>query len=179
MLGDLITSKTRIKLLLKFFLNSSTQAYLRGLESEFGESTNSIRLELNHLENAGLLVAQDLGNRRMYRANPSYPLFPEIKKILHKHLGIDQILEQVVEKLGSVELVYLTGTFAHGTDGPNIDVLLVGNNIDVAYLDMLIVKAKPLVERNICYKLIDSVEFRLTFKEMSQKDMLLLWQHKN
>jgi len=179
MLQDLITSKTRIRLLLKFFLNSSTQAYLRGLESEFGESTNAIRLELNRFEQAGLLVAFDEGNRRMYAANTSYPLFPEIRNLLHKHLGIDQILEQVVEKLGTLEEVYLTGTFAHGTDGPDIDVLLVGNNIDTSYLDTLISKAKPLFHKNICYQLIDTFQFQATYKERNKRDMLLLWQQKN
>ena len=49
MLDTLISSQTRLKLLLKFFLNSSTSSYLRDLESEFGESTNAIRLELNRL----------------------------------------------------------------------------------------------------------------------------------
>ena len=58
MLEALITSKTRIKLLLKFFLNSGNSAYLRGLEPEFGGSTNAIRQELNRLENANLLVAK-------------------------------------------------------------------------------------------------------------------------
>ena len=179
MLENLITSKTRIRLLLKFFLNSNTQAYLRGLAIEFGESTNAIRLELNRLELAGLLVTHDLGNRRMYTANTSYPLFPEIKNLLHKHLGIDQILEHVVEKLGSLEEVYLTGSFAHGTEGPNIDVLLVGNEIDTGYLDSLISKAKPLIKKNICYTLINSHQFNSNYKELSQKDMLLLWHQKN
>ncbi len=50
MLGTLITSKTRVKLLLKFFLNSNAKAHLRGLETEFGESSNAIRLELNRFE---------------------------------------------------------------------------------------------------------------------------------
>lgn len=179
MLGDLITSKTRIKLLLKFFLNSNTQAHLRGLESEFGESTNAIRLELNRFEQAGLLVAQEMGNRRVYSANTSYPLFPEIKNLLHKHLGIDQILEQVVEKLGSVEEVYLTGSFAHGTDSPTIDVLLVGDNIDTNYLDSLINKARPMFQKNICYQLITTLQFKSIYEAMSKKDMLLLWQQKN
>lgn len=179
MLEDLITSKTRIRLLLKFFLNSSTQSYLRGLAIEFGESTNAIRLELNRFEDAGLLVTHDLGNRRMYTANTAYPLYPEIKNLLHKHLGIDQILIQVVEKMGSLEEVYLTGSFAHGTDGPIIDVLLVGNDIDTKYLDLLISKAKPLIKKEITYKLINSHQFNLNYREMSQKDMLLLWQHKN
>ena len=67
MLDSLITSKTRIKLLLKFFLNTSTHAYLRGLADEFGESTNALRLELNHLENAGLLKAENKGNRKVHQ----------------------------------------------------------------------------------------------------------------
>ena len=43
---------------MKFFLNPTTQAYLRGLAAEFGESTNSIRLELNRLEKAKQLITQ-------------------------------------------------------------------------------------------------------------------------
>jgi predicted transcriptional regulator len=79
MLENLITSKTRVKLLLKFFLNSTTQAHLRGLESEFGESTNAIRLELNRFEQAGMLTSHLSGNKKVFSANPSYPLFPRFK----------------------------------------------------------------------------------------------------
>ena len=59
MLETLVTSKTRAKLLLKFFLNPSTSAYLRGLADEFGESTNGVRVELNRLMEAGLLECAD------------------------------------------------------------------------------------------------------------------------
>ena len=57
MIETLISSKTRVKLLFKFFLNKETTAYLRGLENEMGESTNAIRIELNKFEKAGLLKA--------------------------------------------------------------------------------------------------------------------------
>jgi len=50
MIESLITSKTRIKLLLKFFFNSQTKSYLRSMEKEFGESSNAIRIELNRFE---------------------------------------------------------------------------------------------------------------------------------
>ena len=63
MIESLISSKTRVKLLLKFFLNSKNSSYLRGLESEFGESTNAIRIELNKLEDAGLLSSNLEGNK--------------------------------------------------------------------------------------------------------------------
>ena len=106
MLDALITSKTRIKLLLKFFLNSSSESYLRNLEDEFGESTNSIRLELNKFEKAGLLNSRSSGNKKLFRANTSHPLYPEIHNLLLKHLGFDQIIDKVVNNLGDVEKVF-------------------------------------------------------------------------
>ncbi len=52
MIEALITSKTRIRLLVKFFLNPTMSAYLRELSEEFGESSNGIRVELNRMANA-------------------------------------------------------------------------------------------------------------------------------
>ena len=49
MLESLITSKTRLRLLIKFFVNIANKGYLNSLASEFGESTNSVRKELNNL----------------------------------------------------------------------------------------------------------------------------------
>ena len=55
MLGELITSRTRLRLLIKFFISQANSGYLNGLANEMGESTNSIRKELNHLYDAGYL----------------------------------------------------------------------------------------------------------------------------
>ena len=84
MIEALISSQTRIKLLLKFFLNSKTKAYLRGLESEFGESTNAIRLELNRFEKAGMLSSEIEGNRKFFTANTAHPLYRELHNIVLK-----------------------------------------------------------------------------------------------
>ena len=151
MLDSLITSRTRIKLLLKFFLNSSTTSYLRNLETEFGESTNAIRVELNRLEEAGLLVSGSDRNRRVYRANLRHPLFPDITSLIRKYVGIDQLIEQILSNLGDVEQVYLTGKLARGIDSKDIHMLIVGHDIDQDYLDKLILKAKKVVTRDIYY----------------------------
>jgi predicted ArsR family transcriptional regulator len=82
MLNTLITSKTRVRLLVKFFLNPTMNAYLRQLADEFGESTNSVRVELNRLTEAGLLESYAEGNTIMYKAKESYPLYPEINLAL-------------------------------------------------------------------------------------------------
>ena len=96
MIETLISSKTRIKLLLKFFLNSNTKAYLRSLQSEFGESTNAIRLELNRLEGAGMLRSEMNGNKKVFQANIKHPLFDEVHNIMLKHIGLDRIIENVI-----------------------------------------------------------------------------------
>ena len=97
MIDSLITNKTRIKLLLRFFLNSGARCYLRGLETEFGESTNSIRLELNRFEEAGLLVSSMDKNKKVFRANQQHPLFDDIQSIVKKSIGLDQLVDKVVD----------------------------------------------------------------------------------
>lgn len=82
MLETLISSKTRLKLILKFFLNNSTTAYLRGLEEEFGESSNAIRVELNKFEEAGLLNSEAEGNKKLYKANTKHPFYKDLHNIL-------------------------------------------------------------------------------------------------
>ena len=150
MIDALISSKTRIKLLLKFFLNSNMTAYLRGLESEFGESSNAIRVELNRLEDAGMLVSSMDGNKKIFQANVRHPLFEEIHSILRKQIGLDQVVEHIVERLGDVEKVFLVGEFSRGLDSQIIDLLLIGS-VDRNYLVGIVERAEKLVQRKIRY----------------------------
>lgn len=175
MLETLISSKTRLKLLLKFFLNSNTRAYLRGLESEFKESATAIRTELNSLERAGMLTSETEGNKKYFRANVEHPLYEQLHQIVLKQVGIDQILLNVTQRLGKLEQVYLTGSFAQGLDSPIIDILLVGD-IDSTYLVSLLVKVEELVKRKIRYLVYASQRQLLDdFKERNTP--LLLWHN--
>ena len=177
MLQALITSKTRVKLLLKFFLNSENTSYLRDLSSEFGESTNAIRLELNHLEKAGLLNTVIVGNKKVFRANRQHPLFGTIRQLLLKHTGIDQIIESVVKNLQGLHSAYVTGSFAKGKDNPVIDILLLGDPVDTNYLLFLIGKAEELIDRKIRYMIVKPEE---KDKYLSAyPEALLLWQQRD
>lgn len=176
MIESLISNKTRIKLLLKFFLNCNTTSYLRGLESEFGESTNAIRLELNRLENAGMLSSFNQGNKKIFQANQEHPLFKEIHSIVRKHIGIDKIIATVVERLGNVNKVYLTGSFAEGRDSQIIDLILVGN-VDVTYLVSLIEKAETIIHRKIRYLIYDEEKERTIEWGSIEGKALLIWEN--
>lgn len=104
MLDSLITSKTRIKLLCKFFLNPEARSYLRELSDEFGESTNAVRVELNRLEKAGLLASETEGRTKVFSANTQHTLFPEIHNLVRKTLGIDQLVERVLSRIGNLHM---------------------------------------------------------------------------
>ena len=176
MLDTLITSKTRIKLLLKFFLNSNSSSYLRNLEEEFDESTNSIRKELNRFEDAGLLISHYDGNKKMYQANTQHPLFPDIHNILLIQIGFDHIIEKVIKKLGGITLVYVIGDFARGIDNKIIDLLLVGENINKPYLQELTDKAERIIKRKIRYLIFNNIEFKGYNKDYKGVKPLLLWE---
>jgi DNA-binding transcriptional ArsR family regulator len=176
MIETLISSKTRIKLLLKFFLNSNTTAYLRSLESEFGESSNAIRLELNRLEEAGMLSSFLEGNKKMFRANTKHPLFREVHVILLKTIGLDQVIETIIDRLGEVEKIYLVGEFAKGLDSPIIDLIFCGN-IDRNYLVGLAERAEDLVKRKIRYLTYQTQEFEQLQVGGFHNDALLLWSN--
>lgn len=130
-------------------LNPDSGAYLRGLAQEFDENTNAVRLELNRFEEAGLITPEKIGNKKVYKANVNFPMFEELRSIAFKHFGIDQIIEQVAEKLGGVEAVYVTGNLARGMDSPVVDIVLIGDNIDSVYLLRLVEKAEKLINRKI------------------------------
>ncbi len=178
MINTLITSQTRIKLLRKFFLNSSTKAHLRGLESEFGESSNSIRIELNRFEEAGLLHSFRDGNKKVYQANCRHPLFSDIHNIIMKETGIDRVIEKVVHRIGNLVCVYLTGDFARGKDSPVIDLILVGSNIDREYLTRKVVQAEELVGRKVSYIILYPGEAEDYLIKVKPADLLPLWNIK-
>lgn len=149
MLESLITSKTRLRLLIKFFINIANKGYLNSLASEFGESTNSVRKELNNLSSAGYLEKKNERNKVIYKANISHPLFQVIQKIVHKHLGIEEILERIYNRTGDVKKVMILGDYAKGIDSGVIEILIVGKNINKDYLDDISPKIQEKIKRKV------------------------------
>jgi len=172
MLETLISSKTRLKLLLRLFLNPGSKAYLRGLADEFDESTNSVRVELNRFEEAGMLSSDLFGNKKVFQANEEYPLFEEIRKILLKYTGLQNIIDEVIEQLGDLNKVYLTGDLALGKQSDIISLIIVGNP-DRHFLIQLIAKVEELIPKKVQY-LIYSIEESQSHQFDNERN-LVLW----
>ena len=153
MLNHLIKSRTRLRLLIKFFISQTNKGYLNGLANEMGESTNSIRKELNHLYDAGYLNKLKSENKIEYNVNTNHPLYDTLRKVVMKHLGLEDIVEAVLERMGNVQSIILTGDYAKGIDSGDIEIFLVGKNLNTEYISNLEFKIEKLINRKVSFYL--------------------------
>jgi len=174
MLETLISSKTRIKLLLKFFLNSESKGYLRSLAHEFGDSTNAIRIELNKFEEAGMLKSELDGNKKVFMANRKHPLFDNLHAMVMKYIGIDKIVENISIRLGDIQKVYLVGDYAEGRDSGIIDLFILASDLDALYLMKLLQKAEAKIDRKIRYVHFEAEQELLSL--LNNQANLLIWE---
>jgi len=150
-LDNIFSGKIRIALLTKLLLNPASKVYLRGLERDLGVSSNTVRTELNKLQVMNLIeVQEDSGNTKVknYVVNQGHPMFKTLRGIIMQFVGLDQIVDQIIKKLGNLDQVYLTGDLAEGRNSPFVDLIIVGE-VDKPYLYQLIEKAEPLVQKKI------------------------------
>ena len=167
MLGEIFTSKTRLRLLTRFFISQANTGYLNGLANELGESTNAIRKELNHLHTAGYLNKSKSDNKIEYNVNISHPLYDTLRNVVMKHLGLEDIVETVLDRMGNVQDIILIGDYAKGIDSGTIEIFLVGKSLNTQYISQLEEKIEKLINRK--------VSFYLTTNFNSKQDNIILF----
>ena len=140
-------------MLIKFFVSAANNGYLNGLANEFNESTNSIRKELNNLCSAGYLLKSKNNNKVIYNANTSHPMFGVLQKIVRQHLGLEEIVETVIDRIGDVDQIALTGEYAKGRDSGNIEIIINGKDVNKDYLDNIKPKIKKKIGREVSFLL--------------------------
>ena len=175
LLVGLISSKTRIKLLVRFFFNPQTQSYLRELSKEFNVSTNSVREELNQLTKTKLLKSQKNGRQVLYTANTKHPLFSDLKSMVGKVMGIDKVIDGIVHRLGDLEEAYLIDDYADGKDTGIIDLVLVGD-IDQYHLNDLSRKTERYIKRKIRPLVLSRKEYHKLLPKLKNRPRVLIWE---
>lgn len=176
MLEILISSKTRQKLLIKFFLFEGIEGYLRSMEREFHESSNSIRVELNKFVDAKLLLSRRIGKIRYYRANINHPLYNDLNAIVKKEVGIKQILDCNITSSGSLTALFITGNLANGIDSEIIELALVGKEFDYSYINACIAAVEKKINKKIMYLIYNPEQMEYYFKN---KAHLAIWKSEN
>ena len=135
-----------------------------------GESTNAIRKELNHLQGAGYLEKVKVDNKVEYKANIKHPLFEVMQKVVFKHLGLEDVVETVLDRMGDVDQIILVGDYAKGRDSGLIEVL-IGQGLNMEYIAQLEDKIEDLIGRK--------VSFYLASKFLSDREHIVLFNSKD
>jgi len=178
MLKSIITSETRIKLLLRFFLNPRNKGYLRQLATEFGESTNSIRVELNKLTEAKILRSEVSGRNKLYTANVLHPLYDDIRNIVLKSTGVDKVISNIIRKIGNLRFAFLRGDYAKGIDSGLIELVIVGKNLNFSEIERVRKKTEVLIERKISVITLSPGEYEKLKHNFLNEPNMILYENK-
>jgi len=128
-LGDIITSKVRIKILELFFSNIKELYHVRGIVREVGEEINAVRRELTKMEHDGLLRKEPRGNRVYYFLRPDHPFSGDLTSMVAKTTGLGKSIIESRNKIGKVSFVMFSGKFVRMKDrkrDDDVDILVVG-----------------------------------------------------
>ncbi|HQB51017.1 MAG TPA: hypothetical protein PLT32_02225 [bacterium] len=164
MLEKLFSSQARLKLL-KLFLFAGPEDcfYIRQLARELDLQLNSVRRELNNLENIGLLLiknnrAQKL-DKKFYQVDQNFYLLPELRALLAKaEIGQESKILDDLQKLGSIDLLILTGFFTSDVTAPT-DLFIISDHFNKTKLGDLVKKIEQGVGHSVRYTLMDQEEF--------------------
>lgn len=174
--NGIITSKMKVRLLMRLFLNPDMQSYVRELADEMKASPSQVKTELDNLNSAGLLESKKTGRQIYYRANNKHPLFPELQSMVRKALGMDSILESIISRLGNLEQAFLIDDYAEGKDTGLIDLVLIGD-IDLDNLHDLVKKTEKYIGRKIRVLNMTAGEYEKNKSIFDNRSTLMLWSH--
>ena len=117
------------------------------------------------------------GRQIQYMANQEHPLFPELKSMVAKVLGIDYVIDDFVRRLGDWDKAHLIDDYAEGKDTGIIDLVLVGNIVHY-HLNDLSRKTERYIKRKIRTIVLSKDEYNNLLPELSKRSCLLIWDAK-
>lgn len=150
MLSALITSNARRTLLVHFLTHPNERFYQKQLIRELDLSPSLVHKELVRLEEAGLLTSTREANARYFSVDTSCPIYPELKSIVFKTVGLADHLRESLDKIGDIEVALVYGSVAKNVEDvrSDVDVLVIGD-VDMGALDDTTDSAEQAIGREI------------------------------
>jgi predicted nucleotidyltransferase len=103
--------------------------HLRELARRTGLDPAGVQRELRKLTKAGIVLERRAGNQKEYSLNRRCPVYPELRMMIVKTIGLADELRTSLEPLKTrIQQAFIYGSFASGTDRPDsdIDLMIVG-----------------------------------------------------
>lgn len=160
MFSDLITSKSRVKLLNVFLSAPSEMYHVRELVRRTGDEINAVRRELSFLEKKGILTREPRANRVYYSLSKTYPFYYDLIRLGSKNIGLGEQVVKNRAKLGKIKYAMFSGRFLRKMkEHPDeVDFLIVGNVV-LPELAQLIREEEKRLTTEINYTVMTEEEF--------------------
>ena len=161
MLELLFSSTARVKVLALLLLNPETSFYQRQISALTGLPIRAVQREVQRLQTLGLLTSFARGNQVHYQVNRDFFLFPELKNIFLKTVGLTALLGETLKGAENIALAFIYGSYAADQESTasDIDLLVVGT-LSSRVLHATLKEAEKLTHREINYTLFSPEEFR-------------------
>lgn len=160
-----IFPKVRAELLRLLFIDPEKSLHLRDLARLSGLAIGTIQREVANLRNADLIEERRDGNRLYFKANTVNPIFPELRGIALKTMGLRPQLAAALEALEGIELAFVYGSYADGTAGAESDIdLFVIGNIGLRKLSPRLRQVADIMNREINPSVMSAVSYREKLK---------------
>lgn len=129
MLKQLFGSEARVRILSLFMLNSASEFYLREIARRLDLPPHAVTQETKRLTEIGLLKRERRGNNVYFRVNRNFPIFPELKAIILRTVGIGDRLREALAKQGNIDVAFIYGSYAKNTENleSDVDVFIIGD----------------------------------------------------
>lgn len=160
MLDDLITSKSRVKLLNVFLTRPSEMYHVRELVRKTGDEINAVRRELALLEKKGILIKEPRANRVYYSLNKNYPFHADLLRLASKTIGLGSEILKNKAKLGKIKYAMFSGKFVKRMNKrpDEVDFLVVGTVV-LPELALLVRNEEARLSAEINYTAMTEEEF--------------------
>ena len=132
-LAPLFRSDSQMRLLAEVFYGRAASG--AELARRTGIPQQTVARELSRLEEAGLIVIEQVGNAKLATPNTSLPFFAALKQLLAYVGGVVPALAVEFEPWDSISEVFVYGSWArrfHGESGrppKDIDVVVVSDSV--------------------------------------------------
>lgn len=173
-LTKLFGSKTRTKLLEKFFLEyeswNNEGFHMRALSRDLEEQINSIKRELDSLEDLHILKSREEAKKKIFFLNKNFILLEEFKNIFLKTYNPYETIKKFFKEEEHLELVLINEELSKrliGNTNNIVDIFLIGEMNKIAFNEFL---AKTFFNRKIKYAIITKEDF---YKRLEYNDKLI------
>ena len=161
-LADAFFTKTQQRVFGVLFGQPERSFYASELIREAGTGSGAAQRELARLEASGLIESRRIGHQKHYQANTSSPLYPELRNIVLKTVGLAEPLREALKPLSKAILAaFVYGSVARATDrsASDIDLMIISDSLTYGDVFGALERVTRAVGRNVNPTVYNTAEF--------------------